>query len=582
MRTDSLGKRAGVLVAATSLVLAACGAGDDDNVEIPEMPSLEVTSGQILNPSDKRGGTLVALNDSDCDYWDPQRTYYAYCWTQQRWISRTLLTYKPSPGDIELVGDLATAPAESEDMQTWTYTLKEGIKFEDGTSITSKDIKYGIERVFATDVINGGPTYVIDYLQTDPPYKGPYTDPTADKLGLRSIETPDDKTIVFHLNKPFPDWNYIMASPAATPVPRAKDTGDRYTARPVASGPYKIEEYVPNEKMILVRNDHWDPATDEVNQALPDRIEIQMGLDLPDVDERILAGDGDVYVAQSGVQLAAQSRLISDPALLNDRAAIDLTGFLRYLSVTTTVEPFDDIHCRRAVAWAIDKQAQVLARGGPAGGEVATTMLPPVLKYYSEFDLYPTPDSRGDIARAKEELAACGYPDGFRTKLASRNNDKEVAQAEAVQASLAQIGIEVEIEQFEPSVYYSALLGIPANMREQGFGLALAGWKSDWPSAYGFFSSIVDGRKILEQGNSNYAELNDPVVNQGIDDGATATDDAAAQEAWTTVDRAVVESAAYIPLVYEKALNVYSDRLTNVYFSRAYGMANFAALGVIP
>ncbi|WP_261574915.1 ABC transporter substrate-binding protein [Frankia gtarii] len=539
-------------------------------------------SDAVLHASDKKGGTLRALNDSDCDYWDPARTYYANCWDQQRWISRQLVTYVPQPGTPRLTGDLATAVPTSSDLKTWTYTLKDGIRFSDGTPITSKDIKYAVERVFATDVINGGPTYLIDYLD-DPnaPYLGPYKDTDPNKLGLKSVDTPDDKTIIFHLNRPFADWNFVMALPGVTPVPKAQDTGANYTFKPVSSGPYKIDKYTPNKVITFVRNPNWDPKTDTVNKALPDRIEVTMGLDLDDVDNRLLANSADFYVGQTGVQITAQNKILGDPSLRRDRTTDDVTGFIRYLSVMTQVKPFDNVHCRNAVSYALDKTAQQLARGGPiGGGAVATTMLTPPLKYYRSFDLFPTAGSKGDVAKAKQELTACGQPNGFSTTLASRSNGKEVAQAEAVQASLAKIGVKVTINKSAPSQYFSSTIGIPVNVHKNGIGLAMAAWGPDWPTPYAMLSSIVDGRKILSAGNSNYAELNDPTVDSGLDDGIATTDEARAQQIWTDTDKAVVKSAAYIPLVYDKALNLFSDRTTNIYFTSAYGMADFAQFGV--
>jgi len=580
--------RAGVLVAAGGLVLAACGGGDDGgsaggSTGAPTASGLPVTTDQMFYPSDKKGGTLKALSSADCDSWDPARTYYATCWDQQRWIGRTLVTYEVKPNSAKLVPDLATSvPTSPDGGKTWTYKLKSGIKFEDGSTITSKDIKYGIERFFAQDVINGGPTFLIDSLQTDPEYTGPYKDTSPDKLGLTSVETPDDQTLVFHLKKAFPDWNFIMAQPGVTPVPQAKDTGDKYTSHPVSSGPYKFEKYVPNQSLSLVRNDQWDPSTDDVNKALPDRIEITMGLESSEIDNRLMSGDADIFLDQTGVDVAARTQLLADPTLRKARTTVDLTGFLRYLSVATTVKPFDNIHCRLAVAYAVNKQGQVAARGGPTAGEPATTMLPPTVAYYAKFDLMPTPNNTGDLTKAKDELKACGQPNGFNTKLTVRSNRPlEVKQAENLQADLKKIGINASVEKFDSSQYFSAVIGIPKNVQDKGYGLSITGWGPDWPSAYGFFSSIVDGRKILPQGNSNYAELNDPTVNSGIDEGLAATEDGAAQAAWTKVDKGVVSSGAYVPLIYDKAMNLYSDRITNLAFSPGYNMANFAALGVV-
>lgn len=569
--------RGGALLLVLGLAAAACGGGGSSNT-----PASSNTGGtarvsdQVYQASDKKGGTLRVLASGDCDSWDPQRTYYANCWDAQRWISRGLMMYDAKPGaaGAKPVPDLAAGmPEVTNNNQTWKYTLKDGLKFEDGTPIRAQDIKYGIERVFATDIINGGPTYVIDELKGGSAYKGPY----KNKTGLASIETPNDKTIIFQLKEPFSDWNFVMAMPTSTPVPQAKDNGDRYQFRPVASGPYKIQSYTPNKGMVLVRNTNW--SNDTVRKALPDKIQITMGLDPNDIDNRIISNQGDVFQDQTGVQSAAQAKILGNPSL-RARSTTGLTGFLRYLVIFQANKPFNNIHCRNAVAWVVNKKAQQLVRGGPlAGGDIATTMMPPTLEYYKKFDLFPTPGGQGDVTKAKAELTACGYPNGFNTKIAVRNKGKEPKQAEALQADLKKIGINATIEPFDASQYYSAQIGIPANVHKKGFGMALTGWGPDWPAPYGFFHFIVDGRAILPQGNSNYGELNDPSVQAGFLEAAKATTDAERQAAWTKVDEGVVKSAVYVPLLYDKALNIVSDQTTNVYFTNGLDMYDFVSMG---
>jgi peptide/nickel transport system substrate-binding protein len=571
--------RGGATLLTLALAATACGGGGGGNNNKSNTNTGKSTRTQagVFQPSDKKGGTLKILASGDCDSWDPQRTYYANCWNAQRWLSRGLMMYdtKPGKGGSDVVPDLAAGkPQVSDSNKTWKYTLKDGIKFEDGTPITSKDIKYGIERVFATDVINGGPTYVIDELAGGDKYKGPY----KDKAGLASIQTPDNKTIIFKLKRPFSDWNYVMAMPTSTPVPQAKDKGDKYQFHPVASGPYKIQSYTPNKQMTLVRNTNW--SNDTVRKALPDTVQITMGLDPNDIDNRILSNQGDVFQDQTGVQSGAQAKILTNQTL-RKRSVNGLTGFLRYLVVFQKNKPFDNIHCRNAVAWIVNKKAQQLQRGGPvAGGDVATTMAPPTLQYYKKFDLFPTNGGTGNVAKAKAELAACGKPNGFSTKIAVRNKGKEPKQAEALQADLRKIGIKATIDTYEASQYYSAQLGIPANVHKKQFGMGFTGWGPDWPAPYGYFHFIVDGRAILPQGNSNYGELNDPTVNSNIDKALAATDEASKAQAWQAVDQAVVKSAVYIPLVYDKALNIVSENTTNAYVSDAFGMYDFVSLGV--
>ena len=126
-----------------------------------------------------------------------------------RLYTRTLVTYSTEPGHTdELVPDLATDLGTTPDGgRTWTFTLEAGVRFETGRPITSRDVKYGIERSFASDVIVGGPTYVVDLLDDpDDPYAGPVPGRADGKLGLATIATPDDRTITFTLSTPTPDF----------------------------------------------------------------------------------------------------------------------------------------------------------------------------------------------------------------------------------------------------------------------------------------------------------------------------------------------------------------------------------------
>jgi peptide/nickel transport system substrate-binding protein len=539
----------------------------------------------IVNPSSRAGGTLNLVNSGSPDHLDPARTYYAWMWDLSRLYARTLVTYASAPGEsgLKLVPDLATeVPVSPDGGQTWTFRLKEGVRFEDGTPITSKDLKYGIERTFATDVLEGGPAYLAEWLDNGQGYKGPYKDTSPDKLGLRSVQTPDDKTITFKLKGKFSDFPYVLAMPFASPVPRAKDKGSKYDLRPVSSGPYKIETYAPDKELVLVRNTAWDPATDQVRKALPDRVAMRLKITQDEIDNKLVAGSADLDANQGGVGRGAQARIMQDPQLKKNTDAAP-SGFLRYLSIQTAVPPFNNIHCRRAVHYAVSKRSlQDLHGGNVAGGDIASTVLPNTLPAHKPFDLYPTPENKGDVAKAKDELKQCGKPDGFRTVLTARTERvKEVGEAESIQQALKQVGIDVEIRKLPQGDYFTKTVGVPNVVRRQGFGLAMSGWGSDYPSPYGFLSELVDGRKIKTQGgNTNLAELNDPAVNALIDQALSETDAGRRDELWHQVDRKVMEAAVIMPFVYEKTLNYRNPRLTNVYVHKAFGFYDFQALGV--
>ncbi|MET7403398.1 ABC transporter substrate-binding protein [Dactylosporangium sp. NPDC005572] len=548
-------------------------------------PSFNAATKGVVNPSGRKGGTLKLVSSSDPDSFDPVRAYYAWVWNFSKgYYVRSLLTNEARPGQdgLKLVPDLATAlPTIENGGKKYTFKLKDNIKFEDGSPITSKDVKYGIERIFAQDVLSGGPTYLIDELDQGQSYPGPYKDTDPNKLGLKSVQTPDDKTIVFTLARPLADFPYLLAMTAAGPVPAAKDTKDGYGTKPVSSGPYKFESYVPGKKAVLVRNAQWDPQTDTVRKALPDQIELTIGTAAADIDNQLISGTVDIDVAQTGVQQGTQARILGEPTNKKNADTPNI-GFVRYFSINTKVAPFDNIHCRKAVQYATDKTTMQAARGGAdAGGDIAINMLPPTIAGYDpNLDPYNTKSGKPQIDKAREELAACGKPNGFDTVIATRNSGKEPKTAEALQAALKNVGINARLDPTEVSLYFRSTIGSPSNVHAKGYGLMMAGWGADFPTGYGFLQVLVDGRGIVSAGNLNYAELNNAEVNSLIDKAKAETDAAKAAEIWGQINKIVMDEAVMVPFVYDKALNYRNPRVTNVFVTDYYGMYDFGSLGI--
>ncbi|MGX1117832.1 hypothetical protein RKD37_003195 [Streptomyces ambofaciens] len=330
-------------------------------------------------------------------------------WNFSRYYSRQLVTNKTEPGKTgaEVTPDLATDVAKvSDDGKTYTYTLRDGVTWEDGKPITSKDVKYGIERVWAQDVLSGGPTYLKEVLDPKDEYKGPYKDKSKDKLGLKAIETPDDKTIVFKLPQANSDFEEMLALTSASPVRQDKDTKSKYGLHPFSSGPYKFESYNPGKDLTLVRNAEWKQSSDPVRKAYPDKITIKFFTNANDMDARLIAGDYDIDLAQTG--LSPQGRTT---ALKEHKENLDnpVSGYIRYAAFPQTVKPFDNIHCRKAVLYGADHVSLQTARGGPvAGGDIGTNMLPPAVpgsegQKYDPYEMAGA-NKKGNVEKAKEEL----------------------------------------------------------------------------------------------------------------------------------------------------------------------------------
>lgn len=574
--------------AALAFGLAACGGGTDGDNDTDggtnTTAEFDSAVGKVFAESDKKGGTLKMAISEDWDSVDPGDTYYGLSWNFLRTYARTLTMFKPVPGkgSEELVGDLAEGlGTPSDDGKTWTYKLRPNLKYEDGSPITSKDVKYAVLRTVDKGVLVNGPTYFGDFLALPDGYQGPYKSKGVNTDS--AIETPDDLTIVFHLKQAFGGFDYFAQLPGTAPVPEAKDTGVKYKEHVISSGPYKFESYSEGKSFTLVRNDQWDAATDPNRPALPDRYEVTLGVEANDIDNRLISGDLDVDLAGTGVQPASLSRVLNDPAL---KAQADNPASPRtwYTSINPKVAPLDNLDCRKAVMYAADRTGLQAAYGGPlAGGDIATTLMPPLIPGYEKFDLYPAgADNKGDVTKAKESLAACGQPNGFATNMAYRSDrPKEKAVAESLQQSLARVGINLTLKPLPTGDYFSLYAGKPSYRDGEKLGLMTNGWQSDWNDGFGFLSQIVDSRTIRESGGSSNLSIYMPNVDALIDQAVAETDTTKREAIWGQIDKLVMENAVVLPSVYSKALTLRSKNATNIFVNEAYGQYDYMMMGAV-
>ncbi|MFD8783038.1 ABC transporter substrate-binding protein [Kitasatospora sp. NPDC059599] len=561
--------------AAAVLVVTGCSSssksGDASSSSTSGGGGANAATKNIVNASDKKGGTVTFEMKGTPDSLDPGNTYYAYIYNFSRLYARPLTTFNPAAGEEgnKLVPDLAESMGQpSADGLTWTYKIRKGLKYDDGTPITSKDVKYAVERSnFAPDVNSNGPTYFHDLLvDNDTPYAGPYKDKAG---GLNSIETPDDTTIVFHLKHPFADFDYLVSAPQTAPVPQAKDTGADYVKHIVSSGSFKFESYEDGKQAVLVPNTNWDASTDPIRKQLPEKILLKMNIDQATIDKDLLAGNAQVDLVGGGVDPQTQAQILQNPKL---KASTDNAygGRLVYLAINSKVAPFDNVDCRKAVQFAIDKVSVQTAEGGPIRGQIANTVLPPDIPGHQDFNQYETKDNKGDEAKAKDALKACGK-DSINTVISARTERAtEVAAATSIQAALKKVGINAEIQQYPQGKYLTDSAGAPQFTQDHNIGLMMMQWGADWPTGYGFLQQIVDGRAIKPSGNSNLSQLDDPAVNKMIDDAAVNPDKAAREKIYGDIDKKVMDQAVIVPLTYFKVFLYRPDNATNIASTPAF------------
>jgi peptide/nickel transport system substrate-binding protein len=588
-RPRSLAIVAGALVA--GLGLAACSSttsgsgatgGSTGGASSSGKAAFNAGLSSVVNPSTKKGGTLTYGVAATPDSFDPGNTYYAWVLNLNRLWATPLLTYKSCTGgcgDTLVPGTATSLGQVSDNGLVWTYHIKKGLKYEDGSPVVAQDIKYAVERTYDRSVMNNGPTYFQNLL-ADPKYPGPYKDPKGD---LTSVTTPDNYTIQFHLQAPFPDFNYVVGAFSQTaPVPKAKDTGSNYQLHPLSTGPYMFQSYQPNKQAVLVPNPNWTQNEDTEARQLASKIVINLNMNAQDLDNRLMAGDIDIDAQGIGVQAAARAKILSNPSNKNNADVVP-GNRAWFTYINTQVAPLNNVACRQAVEYAANKTDLQTAWGGPyAGGQIATTLLLPGMNGYSSFDLYNAKqDPTGDVTAAKAALAKCGKPNGFTVGAAYRSDrPAETAAIQALQASLAKVGINLQLHGYPSGTYYTNFAGAPNYVHQHDLGILQGGWSPDWPDGYGMMDELIAGNTIVSTGNTNIGELKDPKVDSLFQQ-TTKSGLSTAQVGalYGQIDKQAMADAVILPNVYATNLIYRNPAATNVYAYAPYGEYNYAVIG---
>jgi peptide/nickel transport system substrate-binding protein len=584
----------GVMALATTV--SACGSsgsssGGGSTSGTASSFNAGVTS--MVNQSSKTGGTLRYALTSDWDSPDMGNTYYAFSWDFARLYGRSLLAYERVPGStgLTLQGDLAKSWSVSPDGLTWTFNLEQGVKYQDGSEVTANDVKYAIERSnWGQDTLSNGPAYFKSLIVDKTNYQGPYKD-TNPNDGVSGIEVDGSYTIKFHLTQAFADFGYLATLSDTMPVPRAKDTGATYYKAIQSTGQYEIQSYTPGKNMTLVPNPEFDASTDPNHQhtVTASKITVALNMTQDQIDQDLLHGSLDGDLDGTGVGTTAQAEILSNPTL-KKQADDSYTGALTYMTINTKVAPFDQVSCRQAVEYAVNKVTVQNALGGSVGGgDIASTVLPPSVAGYQASNQYSTPGDTGSVDKAKQLLSTCqkAEPSAFNSDgslnvnlSARQDRPKEINSAVAIQAALAKVGINVTIDKFTSDKYFGSFAGNPTYTETNKIGLSMMKWGADWQDGYGFMDQVVTSAGIHAAGGStNLGLYDDPAVDALFTKALQTTDATARNAIWTQIDQKVMSDAAIVPLVYNKALVFHPTQVTNWYEETAFGMPDFSILG---
>jgi ABC-type transport system substrate-binding protein len=549
--------RAAALGFGLALALSACGGGDGGG---------ETTGGAAGTP--QKGGTLRIINNADVDYYDTANAYYTVSWTQMRALTRQLYSYDSSKTGEELtvpVPDLADGPVQTTDNKAWTFKIKSGIKYSQPATgeVKPEDFIYAVERMYDKTNPSSGQGYANLIVGAKEFGEG--------KAKTISGMKAEGDTLTIELLKPAADFLGIISMSFFSPVPRDYASkfkvGPDYAKHLVGNGPYRLNSYTPNKEAELVRNENWDAATDPLRKAWVDKISVKIGLEADAIQQAIERGDADIS-QDTPPPNAALQRLSTDPAL-KQRFGVFNTGCTRYMVLGTNQAngAIAKKEVRQAINYAMDKIAIQRARGGQFAGDPASTILVPGMLGYTKFDLYPTPDNKGDVDKAKELLTQAGYQNGLTLSYVGPNTGAGARVTTAFQASMDRVGIKLKTKTFAGSAVYTDSLQLPAKRAEHQIGQAA--WCSDWygDSARSFLVPLLDGRNIQPAGNNNYGEYDNPQVNAKIDQALAEPDRNKRGQMWGEIDKMIMEDAAWAPFLYDKTQIFWSERFKGFKFN---------------
>ena len=520
------------LAIASSVTLAACGGDDDEGGATAE------------------GGEITMAQTSQPDYLDPALSYTVNG-IEPLWLVYTpLLTYPHVEGQegAELIPGLAEdLPEISEDGKTYTLTLRDGLKYSDGTDVVASDFEHTIKRVLNLES-GGAPFYQViegaeDYLKAG--------DPEADISG---IETDDQSgEITINLTEADASFSNVLGMWFAGLVPGDTPFKNLTEDPPPGVGAYTITESVPNRQFVMEKNPEFE-GFEGVPVANIDKITTLIVKNANQQAQDVL--DNKLDYMQDPPPADLKPTVLEQA---DDRYEEHTTPSTYYFFMNTRVAPFDDPLVREAVNWGIDKPA--LARLFAGELEPGCSFLPPGMPGYDEaFDTtecpYGDPSQPPDVERAQELIKEAGA-EGTKVTVYGNNDDPTDKVTQAYADMLNEIGLDAEPRILDGGVYFQTI-GNEETAPQTGF----SNWFQDFPHPVNFYF-LVDPDTIQPTNNQNFGNVDDPEIGDEIDRLSLETDTEAVAEDWAALDRYLIEPPqSYIaPYGHRKLATFFSERM---------------------
>jgi peptide/nickel transport system substrate-binding protein len=571
MTAESCTRRTLAAVAiGTAICIAGCGgstkaAGSPTSVTAAKGKFAAANAAAASAGCRTRGGTLTVLFNQDVDFVDPGVTFDIPSWAFLAYTTqRQLFQFSPTDPSM-LIPDIASGPPVVTDGgRTITVHIKPDVRFSPPVDreVTSADFRYAIERGFSKNVANG-------YAPTDYAVLVGAQQFAAGKTAhIAGIVTPNSTTIIFHLTTPTAgSFLGALTEPLDSPVPESYaapfDTHNpsTYGMHEVATGPYMIRNdasgtltgYKPNTIIQLVRNPNWNPKTD-FRPACLNAINIKEGYSDPTVATREIVDGQSMVSGNFNAPAAALQPILTSSQASQVKlvpAELDL-----YVAMNMALPPFNNIDVRKAVLAVFDRRAMWLTQGGEYGGEIASHFIPPGMPGYTQaggangpgYDFISYPN--GNLTLAHEYMRKAGYTSGVyhgpTLFMVGQNDPAGMAAAETAEAQFVKLGFKINLHLVTKNTLYNNYCNVP----KVKVNICPVDWGPAYNDGQSQLYATFDGTQILQTGNSNYPQLNDPAINRAMVVANDTTNPALRAARWGQVDRMIVAQAPAVPWLW--------------------------------
>jgi peptide/nickel transport system substrate-binding protein len=513
-----------------------------------------------------RGGTMKLLAKAAGGTLDPQVNYTLQYWNLFQATYDGLLAFTKAGGDraFEVVPDIAeNLPTPTNGGKTWVFKIRKGIKFSNGKEVTPADVVASFRRLFKVKSPTSGGFYA-GIVGADACLKKPAT--CTLKGGISANQAA--RTVTINLTAPDPEFKFKLAVPHAAILPANSPPKDAGTTPLPGTGAYYFASYNPTKQLVMKRNPHfkeWSAAAQP--DGYPDEIVESFGLTVEAQITAIQNGQADWTLEQPPAdRLGELSTKYASQVHVNT-----LTAFW-YVPMNTNLAPFNNVQARRAVNYAIDRNAAVKLFGGPKLGTPSCQVLPPGFpghKPYCPYTKNPgTKWSAPDLAKARALVRQSGTA-GQKVTVLSSDDEVNRAMGVYIQSVLNQIGYKASVKPISGNIFFTYVQNTKNKVQ-----INVQQWYQDYPAASDFLY-ILFGCESFHPGSDssiNIAGFCDRKINAQMHKALElgSRDENSANALWSRIDRMVTDQAPMATLFTPKHIDFVSKRVGNFTFSKQF------------